>query len=94
MMNFYRKFLPNTIVYQSILQNMIVGNKRNDTTLLKWSPDTEAAFDRCKNELSKATLLAHPVSGAEICIYVDASDTAVETALHQNVSGGSQPLAF
>ena len=94
MVNFYRKFLPNAISYQMKLQQLISGNKKNDRTPLKWDLDTEAAFEKCKNELAKATLLAHPAADAELAIYVDDSDVAVGAALHQKLDGCLQPLGF
>lgn len=64
MMNFYRKFLPHTIAYQEVLQDMITGNKTKYKTPLVWSSNTESAFERCKTELCNVTLLAHSVPGA------------------------------
>ena len=70
------------------------GNKKNDRTSLKWDVDTKTAFQKCKDELAKATFLAHPATDAELAIYVDASDVAVEAALHQKLDGCLQPLDF
>lgn len=94
MMNFYRKFLPHAISYQMQLQQLIDGNKKNDRTPIVWSTSTEAAFERCKNELANASLLAHPAAEADLAIYVDASDIAVGAALHQKIDGDLKPLAF
>ena len=76
------------------LQQLISGNKKNDRTPLKWDVDTETAFQKCKNELAKATLLANPATDAELAIYVDASAVAVGAALHQKLDGCLQLLAF
>lgn len=94
MINFYRKFLPNAVNNQMKLQAMIKGNIKNDKTVLAWSTETEEAFERCKDELANAALLAFPVQNAELSLHVDASDFAVGAALHQIVDGEIQPLGF
>lgn len=94
MINFYRKFLPHAVKYQSRLQTLIRGNIKNDTRTICWTQDMEDAFLRCKEELAKATLLVHPVKNADLALFVDASDTAVGAALHQCVDGCLQPLGF
>lgn len=94
MVNFYRKFLPHATEYQSKLQSLIHGNRKNDRTPVDWTTDTEEAFVKCKNELANAAMLAHPSATAELVLYVDASDTAVGAALHQMIDGELQPLGF
>lgn len=94
MLNFYRKFLPHAIDYQMHLQRLIIGNKKNDRTPIMWNNIAEVSFQRCKDELAQAALLAHPAADAELAIYVDASDTAIGAALHQKIDGCLQPLAF
>ena len=93
MINFNRKFLSHAISYQKELQQLINGNKRNDRTPLNWNPAAEVAFQRCKDELSNATLLAHPAADADLAIYVDASDMAVGAALHQEIDGHLHTLS-
>lgn len=92
--NFYRRFIPHAVSSQAKLQSIIKGNKKNDKTPLEWTDETIAAFEECKNELAKATLLAHPAANAPLVLQVDASDTAVGAALHQIIKGESQPLGF
>lgn len=94
MINFYKKFIPHATKHQANLQAMIVGNKKNDRTLLTWTTELENAFKMCKDELANATLLAHPSPNAELSLFVDASDTAVGAALHQIIDSELQPLGF
>lgn len=94
MINFYRRFIPNAIHAQVPLLAMTPGNKRNDRTSLTWTDETVAAFDRCKQQLVEATLLAHPAKSAELSLWVDASDVAAGAVLHQIVDGKIQPLGF
>lgn len=94
MINFYRKFLPHALKHQSKLQTLINGNIKNDNTPVIWTPDTEDAFEKCKQELAEATVLTHPAKNAQLALFVDASDTAVGAALHQCIDGNLQPLGF
>lgn len=94
MINFYRKFIPHATEHQAKLQSLIVGNKKNDKTPVVWSSETEHAFEKCKQQLADATLLAHPSATAQLALFVDASDTAVGAALHQEIDGQLQPLGF
>ena len=42
--NFYRRFIPRAAENQRILQAMISGNIKNDTTSLEWNDTTNDAF--------------------------------------------------
>lgn len=92
--NFYRKFIPHAVEQQSILLSMIDGNKKNDRTPLVWSAETSEAFERCKQQLADATMLAYPAKNAELSLCVDASDTAAGAVLHQIVDDKIEPLGF
>lgn len=94
MINFYRRFLPHALDAQGPLLEMIPGNIRRDKSTLSWNPATEAAFEECKRQLARATLLAHPVRTADLSLWCDASDFAAGAALHQVVDGQMQPLGF
>lgn len=92
--NFYRRFLPHAVECQAKLQSLIKGNHKNDRTPLEWTDETSEAFEKCKEELANAVLLAHPATNAPLILQVDASDNAVGAALHQVVDGAMQPLGF
>lgn len=94
MNNFYRRFIPDAAVTQGKLQRLIKGNKKKDNTKLQWDPESIEAFQKCKNDLANSTLLAHPISNAEIKLHVDASNNAVGAVIHQIVNRELQPLAF
>lgn len=94
MINFYRRFLPHAVEAQQKLQALIIGNRKNDNTPVAWTPDTLDAFKNCKKQLAEAALLAHPKPGAELALFVDASDFAVGAALNQKINNEYQPLAF
>jgi hypothetical protein len=52
------------------------------------------AFTDCKQSLSTATLLAHPVIGIDLALSTDASDFSIGACLQQRVNNDWQPLAF
>lgn len=92
--NFYRRFIPHAAHKLNILQRLIKGNRKNDTTLLQWDTETTNAFTACKNILAECTYLSHPVSNATLALFVDASNTAVGAALQQLINGEYEPLGF
>lgn len=92
--NFYRRFIPKAVDNQLILQALIPGNKKKDTSIINWTEEGKQAFEKCKNELVNCTMLAHPVHNAQLQLRVDASDFAVGGALEQIIENEVQPLAF
>lgn len=96
LLNFYRRFLSHAADTQAILSEFLKGSsgKRNSKKLIVWTPSTTEAFNKCKEILANATLLAHPSPSASLALHVDASDYAVGGALHQIVDSELQPLGF
>lgn len=70
------------------------NSKKRDKRVIPWDPHTEKAFESIKNELANATLIVHPVSGAEVRLVTDASDIGMGAALEQRSGNSWQPLAF
>ena len=93
MLNFYRRFLPKAAEIQAPLNNLLQGNVKGKTPV-DWTPETITAFEKSKECLAQATLLAHPEPNAPLAIFSDASDFAVGAALQQWVNGSWQPLDF
>lgn len=92
--NFYRRFLPHAVHYQSKLTALIDGNKKNDRTPLVWTDETIAAFDECKKQLAEAATLAYPSKNAKLSLHTDASDFCAGAVLHQLSGDHLQPLGF
>ncbi|GFT04094.1 hypothetical protein TNCV_3346361 [Trichonephila clavipes] len=69
-------------------------HRKKDSNPLNWSSEAITAFQRCKQALADAALLAHPSPSAPLALHVDASDYAIGGALHQVVDSELQPLAF
>ncbi|GFT91055.1 retrovirus-related Pol polyprotein from transposon 297 [Nephila pilipes] len=86
--NFYRRFIPHAARTQATLNVYLKGAKRNDRTPILWSEDSSAAFEKCKKDLTESTVLYHPAADALLALLVDASDTVVGTALHQQIPKG------
>ncbi|GFX43937.1 retrovirus-related Pol polyprotein from transposon opus [Trichonephila clavipes] len=95
LLNFYRHFLPKAAEQQYLLSEFLKGSKgKKDSKPLNWSSEVITAFQRCKQALADAALLAHPSPSAPLALHVDASDYAIGGALHQVVDSELQPLAF
>lgn len=56
--------------------------------------DTISMLELHKNQMANYVILAHPVIGAPLVLYVDAPNSAIGAALHQVVNGVNQPLGF
>ncbi|BHF74060.1 hypothetical protein SprV_0401714400 [Sparganum proliferum] len=52
------------------------------------------AFNRARKALADTTALVHPIPDAPLSIVADASNFAIDAALHQQTPTGTQPLAF
>ncbi|GFX98961.1 retrovirus-related Pol polyprotein from transposon opus [Trichonephila clavipes] len=55
------RFLPKAAEQQYLLSEFLKGSKgKKDSKLLNWSSEAITAFQRCKQALADAALLAHP----------------------------------
>ncbi|GFS70305.1 retrovirus-related Pol polyprotein from transposon 17.6 [Trichonephila clavipes] len=78
LLNFYRRFLPKAAGQQYLLSEFLKGSKgKKDSKPLNWSSEAITAFQRCKQALADAALLAHPSPSAPLALHVDASDYAI-----------------
>lgn len=94
MMNFYRRFIPGAATDQAKLNDTLAGPKKKGKVLIQWTSELEEAFERTKNSLSRATLLAHPDAQSELAITTDASDSAIGAVVQQKKGNDWQPIAF
>ncbi|GFX70846.1 retrovirus-related Pol polyprotein from transposon opus [Trichonephila clavipes] len=75
LLNFYRRFLPKEAEQQYLLSEFLKGSKgKKDSKPLNGSSEAITAFQRCKQALADAALLAHPSPSAPLAFHVDASD--------------------
>jgi hypothetical protein len=86
MINFYRRFIPRAAVIQAPLNDLLQGNAKGRAPV-KWNTAATQAFEDCKEELARATLLVHPKPDAPLAVFTDASDFAIGVVLQQRIDG-------
>jgi len=94
MTNFYRRFIKHAAEYEAPLSDLVNKPKITKNQPIQWTPQTEAAFQKCKDILSEATLLFHCRTDAPLALFTDASNVSIGACLQQYVDGSWQPLAF
>ena len=88
--SYYRRFMPN----YSALANPLYALTRKDITF-ECSDECQQAFDRLKESLPHAPILAFPDSTQDFHVEIDASDAGLGAILAQSgSSGGRRPIAF
>ena len=90
LVNFYRRFLPQIAAKMRPLTDALAGAPRQ----LVWTDEMTSSFELTKNCLAEATMLVHPIAGAELRVNTDASSRAIAGAVHQVVRGKLEPLGF
>lgn len=94
MLNFYRRFLPNTARTQAPLHEFMKDSKKNDKRLIPWNDIALTSFQQCKDDLVNATILTYYSPDDKISIMVDASDIAIGACLQSHTNKGPSPMAF
>jgi hypothetical protein len=94
MLNLYRRLLPHAGATQATLHGVLSGPKVKGSHPITWTPELLKAFEECKVNLSRATLLAHPDPSAPLALVTEASTSAMGAVLQQRVKEVWQPLAF
>lgn len=92
--NFYRKFIKGAAKAQAALNAYLTNSRKGDKRPIDWTTEADAAFEKCKQQLAEATLLAHPMENAPLVLHTDASEKAIGAALEQVHNGMLEPLAF
>ncbi|GFV05752.1 hypothetical protein TNCV_3078461 [Trichonephila clavipes] len=102
--NFYRRFVPKAAHLLAPLNKFLEGIKnfkkskkvscKNFRDSIQWTEEAEQAFNDAKNALADATLLRHPIPGAKLSLWTDASDKAVGGSLMQLCQNNWEPVAF
>ena len=79
MASYYRKFIPN---FSDVVKPLTELTKKNAKFM--WNEKRQTAFDRIKQALASAPVLAHPDFSRPFRLYTDASLYAVGAVLTQN----------
>jgi hypothetical protein len=72
----------------------LTDSLKKSTKQWEWSDEMNVAFQEVKKLLARATLLAHPVGGAEISVACDVSASHVGAVLQQKYGEHWRPLSF
>ncbi|KAF8781598.1 hypothetical protein HNY73_011980 [Argiope bruennichi] len=87
-----RRFIPKAAQNLDLLNKFLEGHKNKKKTSrfskkpenpLYWSDKADNAFILAKQALANAALLKHPIRGAELSLWSDASDVAIGRSLMQ-----------
>lgn len=93
MLNYYRRFIPHAAEIQGPLNDALAGNRKGSTPI-NMTEELLRSFQDCKSSLSKAALLSHPNSQAELALFTDASDEAIGAVIQQRENNIWTPLGF
>lgn len=94
MLNYYRRFIPHAAKSQAPLIEAVANTNGKGAKPFIWSPELLEQFKACKDSLSRATLLQHPVNNAPLALFTDASSVHVGACLQQQLNEEWCPLAF
>ncbi|GFW90621.1 hypothetical protein TNCV_566591 [Trichonephila clavipes] len=67
---------------------------KSPQTPLEWAEEAENSFTAAKTALTDTTLLKHPIPGATLSVWTDASNFAIGSSLMQLSNSNWEPIAF
>lgn len=86
---YYRRFVPGFADVASSLHELTQKNRP-----FKWTEHQEQAFQRLKDLLCTAPILAYPVPGNRFILDTDASNTGIGGVLSQVIDGQEKVIAY
>lgn len=98
--NFCKRFIAKAAEILAPLNSLLAGRQnkkrspRSKPEPLEWNDGAEEAFQRIKKAIVDVTLLFHPIPGARLALWVDASNFAIGGVLKQFHDNEWQPLGF
>lgn len=90
--SWYRKFIKNFAEIAAPLHDLTAGKSKYN--VLKWTADSEHAFNELKNCLVSAPVLATPDFNKPFSIHCDASNFAIGAVLTQEIDNEPHPIAY
>ncbi|GBP61540.1 hypothetical protein EVAR_44011_1 [Eumeta japonica] len=93
MINFYRRFMPDTARIQAPLNPLFTGSIKNSHSI-NIIEEALKAFNTCKDSLCHASLLAHSDYDAKLRLITNGSDTSLGAVLQRYKDGAWEFLTF
>ena len=85
LVNFYHRFIPKAAQLLQPLHQLLQSTNSGRHNLC-WTEEATLAFEASKQALANASLLTYPKPDAPTSIMCDASDSAVEAVLQQEIA--------
>ena len=98
--NFYNRLIPKAAEMQEPLYDLLAkykktnSNRYDNTALLAWDAKTDEAFKKTAMGVANVTWIQHPLPGARLGLFTDASDHSIGAVLNQEIEGEWRPLGF
>ena len=97
MINFYHKAIEKCSSFLLPLHNIFRDNrKKPKSTIIPWTTEQKASFEKVKSILSHKTILSFPIPHAPTFLATDASDNCIAATLYQfdTAKNSRVPIAF
>lgn len=91
---YYRRFVPGFSKIAGPLNNLLKGSKGAKTAKVTWTDDCQAAFERLKEALLQAPILAYADFQAPFRLCIDASLQGLGAVLAQVQEGRERVIAY
>lgn len=94
---YYRRFVKDFSKIAKPLNALLVGTSRSrgrGSPLVPWNPECETAFQRLKQELLQAPILAYADFTQPFVLYTDASNAGLGAVLAQPQQGEERVIAY
>ena len=90
--NYFRRFIRDFAEISAPIFKLV--KKGPGRTVITWTPEATASYERMKQEILKAPMLTFLLDQGEIRLYTDASDVAIGGYLCQLVEGQEMPVTY
>lgn len=94
---YYRRFIKDFSKIAKPLNALLVGTSRSRgrrSPQVAWTPDCTTAFNRLKQELLQAPILAYADFSKPFIVYTDASNCGLGAVLAQQQDGAERVIAY